>query len=133
MHKCFGIWLITSKRSFFEPAIWREDAHSYDVQTRLQRLAGVRYPGTCYPKFPDSITGFGTIGARDRPRSLARLFKSHFDSNPAASRSFVLRPGHRALLKRANGYAIISSKRLRGLSIPGAVFVGTMRVRVRGA
>ena len=129
MHKRFGIWLIASERSFLHPAVWREDAHSYPVQTRLQRTAGVRYLGTCYPKLADGLTGFGDIGRSGRRRSIARLFKGQFDADPVISRSFVLRGGHRSILARATGYAIISSKRLRGVSIPGAVFVGTMRVR----
>lgn len=130
MHKHFGIWLITSERSFFHPAIWREDANSYAVQTRLQRIAGVRYVGTRYPKLPDGLTGFGETGRSGRRRSIARLFKGQFDADPVISQSFVLRRGHRSILARATGYAIISSKRLRGVSIPGAVFVGTMKVRV---
>lgn len=129
MHKRFGIWLITSKRSFLHPAIWREDANAYPMQTRLQRIAGVRYAGSRYPKCPDSVTGFGEIVPGRRPRSVACLFKGQFDRDPDLSRSFRLRGGHRSVLARATGYAIISSKRLRGVSIQGAVFVGTMRVR----
>lgn len=127
----FGLWLITSKRSFFDPAIWREDAHSNSLQTRLQRAAGVRYVGTRHPKFPDAVTGFGTI-RHERRRSLARLFKGHFNAGPVPPRSFSLRRGHRSVLARATGYAIISTRRLRPVSIPGALFVGLMRVRDHG-
>ena len=129
MHRRFGIWLIVSKNSFEDPRIWREDSESYAVQTRFQRRAGVKYVGERYPRFPNALTGFGSIVPRNRPRSMALLFKDHFHLGPVKPQSFSLRAGYRAVLARATGYAIISTRRLRRVNSPGAVFVGSMRIR----
>jgi hypothetical protein len=129
MRRRFGIWLIVSKQSFEDPRIWREDSQSYALQTRFQRRAGVRYVGKGYPRFPDARTGFGSIVPRNRPRSIALLFKNHFHVGPVSSQSFSLRAGYRSVLARATGYAILSTGRLRSISSPGAVFVGMMRIR----
>ena len=127
-HTRFWIWLVVSKQSFEDPRIWREDSQSYALQTRFQRRVGVRYVGKRNPRFPDALTGFGSIVPRHRPRSMALLFKDHFHRGPVGPQSFSLRAGHRAVLARATGYAIISSPRLRGVHSPGAVFVGSMRI-----
>lgn len=129
MHRKFGIWLVVSKQSFEDPRIWREDFQSFAMQTTFQRRAGVRYVGESYPRFPDALTGFGSIVSRNRRQSMALLFKDHFHSGPIRPQTFSLRTGYRAILARAAGYAIISSRRLRKVNSPGAVFVGTMRVR----
>jgi hypothetical protein len=126
-HRRFGIWLLVSKKSFEDPRIWREDSQSYALQTLFQRRVGVKYVGKGHPRFPDSFTGFGTIGPRHRARSMAMLFHGHFRRGPVRPQSFSLLPGYRAVLARATGYAIISSVRLRAVNSPGAVFVGSMR------
>ena len=129
MHRRFGIWLIVSKQSFEDPRIWCDDSQSNALQTRFQRRAGVKYVGGRHPRLPNALTGFGSIVPRNRPRSMALLFKGHFHSGPVKPQAFSLRAGHRAVLARATGYAIISTCRLRKFSSPGAVFVGSMRVR----
>lgn len=128
MRRSFGIWLIVSKQSFEDPRIWREDSRSYALQTRFQRRAGVRYVGERYPRFPNALTGFGSVVPRNRPRSMALLFKGYFHSGPVKPQSFSLRAGHRTVLAHATGYAIISTRRLRRVNSPGAVFVGSMRI-----
>jgi hypothetical protein len=129
MHRKFGVWLIVSKQSFEDPRIWREDSQSYALQTRFQRCVGVKYVGERYPRFPNALTGFGSIVPRNRPRSMALLFKDHFHAGPVRPQSFWLRTGYRAVLARATGYAIISTRRLRRVSSPGVVFVGSMWIR----
>lgn len=126
-HRRFGIWLLVSKRSFEDPRIWREDCESYALQTTFQRMVGVKYVGKGRPRFPDCFTGFGSIVRRHRPRSIAMLFRGHFTPGRVRPQSFSLLPGHRAVLARATGYAIISSRRMRSVNSPGAVFVGSMR------
>lgn len=126
-HRRFGIWLLVGKKSFEDPRIWREDSQSYQLQTLFQRRVGVKYVGKGYPRFPDSFTGFGTIVPRHRVRSIARLFYGHSRRGPVRPQSLWLIPGYRAVLARATGYAIISSRRLRAVNSPGAVFVGLMR------
>ena len=127
----FGIWLLTCNRSFEDPRIWRENDHGYDIQTHFQRVVGVRYVGASAPRFPDAKLGFGGILPRNRHRSISYLFKGHFHPGPVSRQALSLRAGNRTILAKATGYAIFSTRRLKCVSIPGAVFVGVMRVRCR--
>lgn len=129
MRRSFGLWLLTSPRSFEDPRIWREDEESYARQTPFQRAIGVRYVGRRQPRFPDSFTGFGSFVRRSRPRSLPWVLKGWFHPGPVKPQHFSLRAGHAAILSRATGYALVSSRHLRHVSVPGAQFVGVVRVR----
>lgn len=133
MRRSFGLWLLTGPRSFEDPRIWREDEQSYARQTLFQRAVGVRYVGRVPPRFPDSFTGFGSFVRRSRPRSLSWALKGWFHSGPVKPQNFSLRAGHAAVLSRATGYALISSRRLRRVSVPGAQFVGIVRVKAEDA
>jgi hypothetical protein len=132
MRRRFGLWLFTGPRSFEDPQIWREE-HSFARQTPFQRAVGVRYVGRKFPRFPDSFTGFGTFVRRSRPRSVVRALKGWFHPGPVTPQHLSLRPGHSAVLSRATGYALISSRHLRNISLPGALFVGIVRVRSEDA
>ena len=128
MRRLFGLWLLSGPRSFQDPRIWREDRQSYALQTPFQRAVGVRYIGRSRPRFPDSNTGFGSFVPRSRHISVIRAFKGWF-SKPLRPQHLSLKDGHLAQLHRATGYALVSSRHLRRVSLYGANFVGTFRVR----
>jgi hypothetical protein len=128
MRRVFGLWLLTCPRSFKDPRIWGEDRRSYAVQTPFQRAAGVRYIGRSQPRFPDSFTGFGSFVRGSRPRSVVCAFNGWF-SHPLRPQHLSLTAGHLTVLRRATGYAMISSRHLRCVSLHNAHFVGILRVR----
>lgn len=128
MRRLFGLWLLSGPRSFQDPRIWREDRQSYALQTPFQRAVGVRYIGRSRPRFPDSNTGFGSFVPGSQHISVIRAFKGWF-SKPLRPQHLSLKDGHLAQLRRATGYALVSSRHLRRVSLYGANFVGTVRVR----
>lgn len=128
MPRLFGLWLLSGPRSFQDPRIWREDSQGYAAQTPFQRTVGVRYVGRSRPRVPDSKTGFGSFGSRSRHISVIRAFKGWF-SKPLRPQDLALKGGHLTQLRRATGYALVSSRHLRRVSLHGANFVGLVRVR----
>ena len=128
MRRKFGLWLLTGPLSFQDRRIWREDRQSYALQTPFQRAVGVRYLGRSQPRLPDSFTGFGSFVRGSRHRSVIHAFKGWFTS-PLRPQHLVLEEGHLTHLHRATGYALISSRHLRCVSLYGANFVGIVRVK----
>jgi hypothetical protein len=126
MRCLFGIWLLTGPRSFHDPRICREDRRGALIQTPFQRAVGVRYRGRSGPPAADALLGFGSFAAGGRPRSVLQVFKGHFDP-PLRAQHLALKASHRASLRHATGYAIVSTRRLRRISLPGATFIGTLR------
>lgn len=124
----YGLWLLSFPRSFQDSRIWREDQYSNELQTQFQRKVGVRYVGRQMPRIPDSSTGFGSWGRRGPPRSVLSAFRRHF-SEPLGPQYLSLIRGHQHFLRNATGYALVSSRHLRRISIHGAHYVGTIRVR----
>jgi hypothetical protein len=128
MRRLFGLWLLTGPRSFQDRRIWREDRQSYALQTPFQRAIGVRYIGRSQPRFPDSFTGFGSFVRGSQHRSVVHSFKGWF-SRPLKQQQLVLKEGHLTHLRRATGYALVSSRHLRCVSLHGANFAGIIRVK----
>ena len=71
---------------------------------------------------------FGSFVPRSRHVSVIRAFKGWF-SKPLRPQDLALKDGHLAQLRRATGYALVSSRHLRRVSLHGASFVGIVRVR----
>ena len=131
MHRRFGIWLLTCPRSFQDPRIWREDKNSYDRQTVFQRAIGVRYVGKSSARYPDANAGFGSFGRRSPPKSIAKLFRGHFHRGPVRRQDLCLLKNHKEVLARSTGYALVSSPKVRHVSVgSNALFIGTLRARV---
>lgn len=128
MRRLFGLWLFTGPRSFQDSRIWREDGQSYALQTPFQRAIGVRYMGRSKPRFPDSFTGFGSFRRGSRQGSVVRAFKGWF-SKPLRHQHLALKEGHLTHLRSATGYALLSSRHLRCVSLHGAKFAGVIRVK----
>jgi len=125
------------------PRDWREDANAYPMQTRLQRIAGVRHAGTRYPKRPDSVMGFGEIvpgrylavaclalvmhsaGAIDIPMNKVLAMEA-LDSKTCYS---TVKNGRQLLGYELNELLVSSSGKLAKLEAIGSAGVGDGQAR----
>ena len=82
-------------------------------------------------QYPDANTGFGSFGRQRPPKSIANLFRGHFHRGPVRRQDLCLLKNHKEVLARSTGYALVSSPKVRHVSVgSNAVFIGTLRARV---
>ncbi len=127
MHKRFGIWLVTSKRSFLQPAIWREDANGYPMQTRLRRIAGVRYDAMPARYLASAFLALVThsAGAIDIPMN-KHLAVEALDSKTCYS---TVKNGRQLMGYELNALLVSSSGKLVKLEAIGSAGVGDGQAR----
>jgi hypothetical protein len=128
----YGIWLFTQPRPLHDSRIWEADDDWRPVLTKFQRVIGIRRtdPGSSHwLDFRGSFTEFGPIRVR---RSLNELAREAFAPDYHLVQRATVVTGHRALLARAKGCAIVWAPRLRLASATdlGAHLVGTVLARV---
>jgi hypothetical protein len=128
MLRRYGLWLLTCPRSLDDPKIRHEGKNGYENLTQFQHAIGIRYSKGRAPRFPNSKGGF--VGfSRSAPRNVNLLLKGFFANGPMSSNKLVLCSGHRALLSRATGFAILWAPHLRFVSVNvGAHLVGKVLV-----
>lgn len=125
----YGLWLFTCSRSFDDPRIWREDKNSDSLPTPFQRAIGVRYVGRRSSRYPNSKGGYCDNRLSGPPKSIPLLLKGFFSPGPVSPPKLALVPGHRAILRRSKGYAILWAPHIRFISVGGfAHFVGSVLV-----
>jgi len=128
MPRRYGLWLLTCPRSIENSKIRREDKNGYENLTQFQRAIGIRYSKGRAPRFPNSKGGFVGFN-QSAPRSVNLLLKGFFANGPVSSNKLVLCSGHRALLSRATGFAILWAPQLRFVSVTvGAHLAGTVLI-----
>lgn len=123
----YGLWLFTCPRPLRNPAVLREDRMGRDVSTQFQRTVGI----THRKRVRDSKGIYGGYGLGP-PRNIVSLLKGLFCRGPLPRRKLTLRPGHRTLLARSTGYAILWAPRLQLVSVAvGAHLIGTISLTAK--
>lgn len=129
MLRRYGVWLLICPRSFGDPRIWRENKSSDALPTQFERAVGVRYVGQGAPRYPNSKGGYVDNRLSGPPKNIPLLLKGFFTPGPVPRSKLALVSGHRAILRRSTGYAVLWAPRIRFLSVGGiAHFVGSILV-----
>jgi hypothetical protein len=125
----YGIWLFTSQRPLLDQRIFREGRDSYPKLTQFQRHIGVKYAGKREPRTLNSEGFFCAFHHKRPPKAVTVLLKGIFTPGPEKPSKLNLRRGHRKILAKSTGYALLRAPNIRLVSFSGiAHCIGSLLV-----
>jgi hypothetical protein len=130
LNRTYGVWTFPSKDPLAGKRVYREDRHGDQLQSRFYRAIGSTYEDRSMPRLLDARGGIVGCSARSNHHTPLALLKGFFSRGHPKRHRVRFQAGSVDAVVGCKGYALISTKRQRRLSVPGiAVFIGVVRVR----